>query len=41
VVALFSSKGIDRVKPRLLAAGVDEVVTRLADAQGYVRQLSV
>jgi hypothetical protein len=29
------------VKQRLLAAGVDEVVTRLADAQAYVRQLSV
>jgi hypothetical protein len=29
------------VKPRLLAAGADEVVTRLADAQTYARQLSV
>jgi hypothetical protein len=29
------------VKPRLLGAGADEVVTRLADAQAYVRQVSV
>jgi hypothetical protein len=41
VVALCSGTGIDRVKPRLLAAGADEVVTRLADAQTYARQLSV
>jgi AI-2E family transporter len=41
VVALCTANGIDRVKPRLLGAGADEVVTRLADAQAYVRQVSV
>jgi predicted PurR-regulated permease PerM len=30
VVGLWTSESIDKVKPRLLAAGVDEVVTRLA-----------
>jgi hypothetical protein len=29
------------MKPRLLAAGADEVVTRLGDAQAYARQVSV
>jgi hypothetical protein len=28
------------VKARLLGAGADEVVTRLADAQAYIRQLA-
>jgi predicted PurR-regulated permease PerM len=41
VVALCSLNGIERVKPRLLDAGANEVVTRLADAQAYARQLSV
>ena len=41
VVALCSLTGVDRVKPRLLDAGANEVVTRLADAQAYARQLSV
>jgi predicted PurR-regulated permease PerM len=41
VVALCTATGIDRIKARLLGAGADEVVTRLADAQAYVRQVSV
>jgi predicted PurR-regulated permease PerM len=40
VVALCTAESIERVKPRLLAAGADEVVTRLADAQAYIRQLA-
>ena len=39
-VALCTSESIERVKPRLLGAGADEVVTRLADAQAYIRQLA-
>jgi hypothetical protein len=37
VVALWTSEGIDRIKPRLLNAGVDEVVTRLDDAVAQLR----
>jgi predicted PurR-regulated permease PerM len=40
VVALCTAESIDRVKARLLGAGADEVVTRLADAQAYIRQLA-
>jgi predicted PurR-regulated permease PerM len=41
LVALCTDAAIDRMKPRLLAAGADEVVTRLADARAYARQVSV
>jgi len=41
VVALCTSEGIDKVKQRLLGAGVDEVATRLGDARAYARQVSV
>jgi predicted PurR-regulated permease PerM len=41
VVALCSLTGVERAKPRLLDAGANEVVTSLADAQAYARQLSV
>lgn len=41
VVALLTSETVDKIKPRLLGAGVDEVATRLGDAQAYVRQVSV
>jgi predicted PurR-regulated permease PerM len=41
LIALCTGAGIDRVKPTLLTAGADEVVARLADAQAYVRQVSV
>jgi predicted PurR-regulated permease PerM len=40
LVALWTSEGIDRIKPRLLAAGVDEVATRLPDALEQLRQLA-
>jgi hypothetical protein len=40
VVALCTAESIERVKARLLGAGADEVVTRLADAQAYIRQLA-
>ncbi|HEY8250117.1 MAG TPA: AI-2E family transporter [Burkholderiales bacterium] len=40
VVALWTSEGIDKIKPRLLSAGVDEVFTRLADVQSHLRQLA-
>jgi predicted PurR-regulated permease PerM len=39
VVGLWTSEGIDKVKPRLLAAGVDEVATRLADVVAQLTQL--
>ena len=39
LIALCASEAIDKVKPRLLSAGADEVVTSLADARGYIRQL--
>jgi predicted PurR-regulated permease PerM len=38
VVALWASDGIDKIKPRLLDAGVDEVFTRLADVQAHLRR---
>lgn len=37
VVALWTSEGIERVKQRLLAAGVDEVATRLPDVLAQLR----
>jgi predicted PurR-regulated permease PerM len=40
LVALWTSEGIDRVRPRLLAAGVDEVATRLPDVLAQLRQLA-
>jgi AI-2E family transporter len=40
VVALWTSEGIDKIKPRLLSSGVDEVFTRLADVQSHLRQLA-
>jgi predicted PurR-regulated permease PerM len=40
LVALWTSEGLDRIKPRLLAAGVDEVVTRLEDALTQLRRLA-
>jgi predicted PurR-regulated permease PerM len=39
VVALWASEGIDKIKPRLLSAGVDEVFTRLADLVAHLQQL--
>lgn len=40
VVALWTTETIDKVKPRLLGAGVDEVVTRLPDVLAQLRQLA-
>ena len=40
LVALWTSDGIERIKPRLLSAGVDEVVTRLSDAATQLRRLA-
>jgi predicted PurR-regulated permease PerM len=40
LVALCTNEGIEKVKPRLLGAGVDEIVTRLGDARAYIRQLA-
>ena len=37
VVALWTSESIDRLKPRLFNAGVDEVVTSLDDAFAQIR----
>jgi predicted PurR-regulated permease PerM len=39
VVGLWSTETIDKVKPRLLEAGADDVLTRLADAAAQLRQL--
>ena len=39
VVGLWSTESIDKVKPRLLEAGADDVLTRLADAATQLRQL--
>ena len=39
VVGLWSTEAIDKVKPRLLEAGADDVLTRLADAATQLRQL--
>jgi predicted PurR-regulated permease PerM len=40
VVALWTSESVDKVRPRLLAAGADEVLTRLEAAAAYLRQLA-
>ena len=40
LVAHCTREAIDKLKPRLLSAGVDEVVTTLADARAYIRQLA-
>lgn len=40
LVALWASDGIERIKPRLLSAGVDDVVTRLSDALTLLRRLA-
>ena len=40
LVALWASDAIDRIKPRLLEAGVDEVVTRLPDALSQLTRLA-
>jgi CheY-like chemotaxis protein len=39
-VALWTSESVDKVRPRLLAAGADEVLTRLEAAAAYLRQLA-
>ena len=39
VVGLWSTETIDKVKPRLLEAGADDVLTRLAEATAQLRQL--
>jgi predicted PurR-regulated permease PerM len=40
LVALWTSDGLERIKPRLLSAGVDEVVTRLPEAITQLRRLA-
>lgn len=40
LVGLWTSEGIDKVKPRLVGAGVDELATRLPDALAQLRQLA-
>jgi hypothetical protein len=37
VVALWTSEGLDKLKPRLLDAGVDEVATRVPDVLALLR----
>jgi hypothetical protein len=37
LVALWASDGIERIKPRLLDAGVDEVATQLPDVLARLR----
>jgi predicted PurR-regulated permease PerM len=37
VVALWTSEGIDKARPRLLAAGIDEVATRFAEVLAQLR----
>jgi 3-deoxy-D-manno-octulosonic-acid transferase len=37
LVALWTSEGLERVKPRLLEAGVDEVANRLPDIVAGLR----
>ena len=39
IAALCTTENIEKVKPRLLGAGIDEVVTRLGDAEAYIRQI--
>ena len=41
VVALWTSESIERSKPRLLAAGADEVVTRIDQAVAEMRQQAI
>ncbi len=38
VVALWASEGLDRLKPRLLANGVDAVFTQLAEVVAHLQQ---
>jgi hypothetical protein len=40
VVGLWPTETIDKVKPRLLSAGADDVVTRLPEAAAQLRQLA-
>jgi predicted PurR-regulated permease PerM len=40
VVGLWTSEGIDKIKPRLLGAGVDDVATSLAEVASQLRQLA-
>jgi hypothetical protein len=40
VVALWTSEGVDKVKPRLLAVGVDEVATRLPEVVAQLRRFA-
>ena len=37
VVALWNSEGADKIKPRLLDAGVDDVATRIPDVLALLR----
>jgi hypothetical protein len=37
VVALWTNEGVDKVRPRLLGAGIDEVATRLPDVLAQLR----
>jgi predicted PurR-regulated permease PerM len=37
IVALWTSEGVEKIKPRLLDAGVDEVATRLPDVLALLR----
>jgi predicted PurR-regulated permease PerM len=39
-VALWTSESVDKVRPRLLAAGADEVLTRVEAAAAYLHQLA-
>jgi len=40
VIALWTSESTERVRPRLLAAGADEVLSRISEAASYLRQLA-
>jgi predicted PurR-regulated permease PerM len=40
LVGLWTSEGVDKVKPRLLGAGVDELATRLPDAVAHLGQFA-
>jgi predicted PurR-regulated permease PerM len=37
VVALWTNEGVDRIRPRLLGAGIDEVATRLPEVLAQLR----
>jgi predicted PurR-regulated permease PerM len=41
VLGLWTAEAIDRIKPRLLGAGADEVVVRLADAAALLQSLEL